>query len=185
LAPLDHPLAGTALLDYWSQKLSRKIFGLPKFEFEGFDQAAAMELKKVYDQNRGGIWGDTTTEVARPFVERNLADLTLLLDTIEAGGAVPIVVVFPAVGQMDDLKKVRAEGGADAFAAARAKRVRVLGDVTELAEARGLVAVDLLEPYMDSEVRPYGDVDLSHPSVTGQHIAADALVEALKAAGAY
>ncbi len=185
LAPLDHPLAGTAMLDYWSQKLSRKVFGLPKFEFEGFDQAAAMELKKEYDKHREAIWTDSTLPVARPFVERNLADLTKLLDTIEASGATPLVIVFPTVGQMDILKQVRADGGAEAFAAARATRVRVMRDVVEHAEARGLIAVDLLEAYMDSEVRPYGEIDQSHPSVAGQRIAADAVVAALKAAGAF
>lgn len=185
LAPLDHPLAGTAMLDYWSRSLSRKVVGLPKFEFEGFDQAAAMELKKVYDANQFAIWQDSSSEVARPFVERNLADLTILLDSIEAGGAVPIMLIFPTVGQMDDLKKARAELPAEEFKVVRAKRVRALQDVVDHASARGVTSIDVLDAYMDSEVRPYGAVDLTHPSVVGQRIAADAVLKALKDAGAY
>ncbi|QDV06814.1 GDSL-like Lipase/Acylhydrolase [Planctomycetes bacterium Poly30] len=185
LAPLDHPLAGTALLDYWSRNLRYKVIGLPKFEFKGFDQAAAMEMKKVYDAHQFQIWHDAGSEVARPFVERNLSDLTVLLDAIEAGGATPIMVVFPTVGQMDDLKKARAEMSPEEYAAARAIRTRALTDVAEHARARGVLTVELLDAYMDSEVRPYGDVDLTHPSATGQRIAADAVLAALKEAGAY
>lgn len=185
LAPLDHPLAGTALLDYWSRKLRYKVIGLPKFDFTGFDQAEAMEMKKVYDEHRATIWQDSGNEVSRPFVERNLRDLTALLDTIEAGGAVPIVLIFPTVGQMDTLKEARAKLSAEEYAAARSKRVRALTDVAEHAKARGVRTVDVLDAYMDSPVRPYGDVDLTHPSATGQRIAADAVLAALKEAGAF
>lgn len=184
LAPLDHPLAGTALLDYWSRNLRLKVIGLPKFEFEGFDQAAAMELKKVYDEHQFSIWQDSGQAVARQFVDRNLGDMTALLDTIEADGAVPIVLVFPTVGQMDDLKKARKELGPEEYAALKAKRVRALKDVVDHATARGVLAFDLLDEYMDSEVRPYGDIDLSHPSAAGQEIAADAVIDALTKAGA-
>lgn len=183
LAPLDHPLAGTALLDYWSRNLSRKLIGLPKFEFVGFDQEAAMERKKVYDANTMSIWQDSSTEVARPFVESNLADMTALLDAIEADGAKPIVLIFPTVGQMDDLKKARAEGPPEAYQDLRAKRVRALRDVADLAAARGVPHMDLLDSYMDSKVRPYGAIDLTHPSQVGQQIAADAVVAVLKETG--
>lgn len=186
LAPLDHPLAGTALLDYWSRNLRLKVIGLPKFEFEGFDQDKALELKKVYDELlRGGMWKDSSTEPAQQFVERNLQDLTALLDTIEAGGAVPIVVTFPTVGQMDDLKKVRAEESPEAYAEMRRQREYAMGRVAEHARARGVIAVELLDAYMDSEIRPYGAVDLSHPSAAGHRIAADAITAALKEAGAF
>ncbi|MEM8710113.1 MAG: SGNH/GDSL hydrolase family protein [Planctomycetota bacterium] len=184
LAPLDHPLAGTALLDYWSRNLSRKLIGLPKFEFVGFDQAAATERKKVYDANNDSIWKDSSSEVARPFVEGNLADMNSLLDAIEADGARPIVLAFPAVGQMDDLKKVRAEGSPEAYQELRSKMVRVLNDLGELAAARSVPYVNLLDAYMDSKVRPYGAIDLTHPSTVGQEIAADAIVAVLKEAGA-
>jgi lysophospholipase L1-like esterase len=186
LAPLDHPLAGTALLDYWSRNLRLKIIGLPKFEFEGFDQAAAMEMKKVYDQLiGGGLWKDSSTEAARPFIDRNLGDLTALLDTIEADGAVPIVVVFPTVGQMDDLIKSKAEDTPEAYAEMRTKRTFAMSKVTELAQKRGVATVDLMDAYLESKVRPYGAVDLSHPSAHGQRIAAEAITAALKEAGAF
>lgn len=185
LAPLDHPLAGTALLDYWSRNLRLKVIGLPKFEFQGFDQAAALELKKVYDKHNKAIWEDSTIEEGKVFIERNLADLTALLDTIEAGGAVPIVVTFPTVGQMDSLKVAKRDAKPEDYAYFRARRVHVLGAVGDHARARGVATVDLLDAYMDSQARPYGAIDLSHPSPAGQRIASDAILAALKEAGAY
>ncbi len=186
LAPLDHPLAGTALLDYWSRNLRLKVIGLPKFEFEGFDQEAALEMKKVYDQLLvGGMWKDSSVEAAKPFIERNLGDLTALLDTIEAGGAVPIVVAFPTVGQMDDLRKSKVEDSPEAFAEMRAKRTYAMTKVIEHAQSRGVATIDLMDAYVESPVRPYGAVDLSHPSAAGQRIAADAITAALKEAGAF
>ena len=186
LAPLDHPLAGTALLDYWSRNLRLKVIGLPKFEFEGFDQAAAMEMKKVYDQLIAeGLWKDSSIEPAQPFIERNLADLAALLDTIEADGAVPIVLAFPTVGQMDDLIQAREDGDAEALAAMRVKRTFAMTKVIEHAQERGVLAVDLMDAYVESEIRPYGAVDLSHPSPHGQRIAAEAITAALKEAGAF
>ncbi len=186
LAPLDHPLAGTALLDYWSRNLRLKVIGLPKFEFEGFDQPAALELKKVYDQlMKEGLWKDSSIEPAQQFIERNLGDLTALLDTIEAGGAVPIVVAFPTVGQMDDLKTSQAGDSPEAYAELRTKRAYAMTKVLEHAKARGVLTVDLMDPYLDSPLRPYGAVDLSHPSAAGQKIAADAITAALKEAGAF
>ena len=61
---------------------------------------------------------------------------------------------------------------------------RIQADLTAFTEARGVAVVDLLDDFMDSEVRPYGDVDQSHPSVHGYGITAARVAEALEAAGA-
>ena len=50
--------------------------------------------------------------------------------------------------------------------------------------AARVALVDLLDDFMDSEVRPYGDVDQSHPSAHGYGITAARVAEALEAAGA-
>jgi len=181
LAPLDHPLAGTALLDYWVRKLRKRY---PKFEFEGFDQAAAQELKPFYDQNRPLVEHNSGHPEARRYVERNLADLGALLDDVLADGAVPVLVIFPSVGQVDALKATRADDPAEKYAADRAVIARIQADLTAFTEARGVAVVDLLDDFMDSEVRPYGDVDQSHPSVHGYGITAARVAEALEAAGA-
>lgn len=180
LAPLDHPLAGTALLDYWVRKLRKKY---PRFEFEGFDQAAAQEIKPYYDQNRPLVEHNSGHPQARPYVERNLADLGALLDDIQADGAVPLLVIFPSVGQVDALKAARADKPAAEYQGDLDIIARIQRDLTEFTEPRGVQVVDLLVPYMDSEVRPYGEVDQSHPSVHGYGIAAAAVLEALVAGG--
>jgi len=180
LAPLDHPLAGTALLDYWVRKLRKKY---PRFEFEGFDQEAAQEIKPYYDQNRPLVEHNSGHPQARPYVERNLADLGALLDDIQADGAVPLLVIFPSVGQVDALKAARADKPAAEYQGDLDIIARIQRDLTEFTEPRGVQVVDLLVPYMDSEVRPYGEVDQSHPSVHGYGIAAAAVLEALVAGG--
>jgi lysophospholipase L1-like esterase len=180
LAPLDHPLAGTALLDYWVRKLRKKY---PKFEFEGFDQAAAQEIKPYYDQNRPLVEHNSGHPEARPYVERNLADLGALLDDIKADGATPVLAIFPSVGQVDALKAARADKPAAEYEADLAIIARIQRDLTEFVRPKGVAVVDLLVPFMDSEVRPYGEVDQSHPSVHGYEIAAWAVLEALVAGG--
>lgn len=176
LAPLDHPLAGTALLDYWVRKLRRPK---PKFEFEGFDVEAAKALKPYYDKNRDLVEHNSGHADARPYVERNLADLGALFDTIEADGARPILLIFPSSAQVDALKGFRDEGDAAKLAERRGVIARIQSDLTEFATTRGVTVVDLLDAYMDSEERPYGEIDLSHPSVAGQRLAAEALAKVL------
>ena len=180
LAPLDNPLAGTALLDYWVRKLRKKY---PRFEFEGFDQAAAQEIKPYYDQNRPLVEHNSGHPEARPYVERNLADLGALLDDIKADGVTPVLTIFPSVGQVDALKAARADKPAAEYEADLAIIARIQRDLTEFAGPKGVTVVDLLEPFMDSDVRPYGEVDQSHPSVHGYGIAAWAVLEALVAGG--
>lgn len=180
LAPLDHPLAGTALLDYWVRKLRKKN---PRFEFEGFDQAAAQEIKPYYDQNRPLVEHNSGHPEARPYVERNLADLGALLDDIKADGVTPVLAIFPSVGQVDALKAARADKPAAEYEADLAIIARIQRDLTEFAGSNGVAVVDLLVPFMDSEARPYGEVDQSHPSVHGYGIAAAAVLEALVAGG--
>ena len=181
LAPLDHPLAGTALLDYWVRKLRKRY---PKFEFEGFDQAAAQELKPFYDQNRPLVEHNSGHPEARRYVERNLNDLGALLDDVVADGALPVLVIFPSVGQVDALKAARAEKTADELAADRAIIARIQEDLTASCAARGVAVVDLLDPFMDSDVRPYGEIDQSHPSAHGYVITAERVLGALEAQGA-
>ncbi len=176
LAELDHPLAGTALLDYYVRKLNPPK---PKFRFEGFDQEAAQAIKPFYDKNRDLIEHNSGHPDARVYVERNLADLSALLDSIEADGARPVLVIFPSSAQVDALRGFRAEGDPDKLAAKWAIIARIQADLTELATGRGVTVVDLLEPYMDSEERPYGEIDLSHPSVAGYRIAAEAVAAVL------
>jgi|GEM_PF-3052807 len=180
LAPLDHPLAGTALLDYWVRKLRKKY---PKFEFEGFDQAAAQEIKPYYDKNRPLVEHNSGHPEARPYVERNLADLGALLEDIKADGATPVLTIFPSVGQVDALKAARADKPAAEYEADLATIARIQRDLTEFVGLKGVAVVDLLGPFMDSEVRPYGEVDQSHPSAHGYEIAAWAVLEALVAGG--
>jgi lysophospholipase L1-like esterase len=180
LAPLDHPLAGTALLDYWVRKLRKKY---PRFEFEGFDQAAAQEIKPYYDQNRPLVEHNSGHPEARPYVERNLADLGALLDDLKADGVTPVLAIFPSVGQVDFLKAARADKPAAEYEADLAIIARIQRDLTEFAGPKGVAVVDLLVPFMDSDVRPYGEVDQSHPSVHGYGIAAWAVLEALVAGG--
>ena len=180
LAPLNHPLAGTALLDYWVRKLRKKY---PRFEFEGFDQEGAQEIKPYYDQNRPLVEHNSGHPQARPYVERNLADLGALLEDIKADGVTPVLAIFPSVGQVDALKAARADKPAAEYAADLAIIARIQRDLTEFAGPKGVAVVDLLVPFMDSEVRPYGEVDQSHPSVHGYGIAAFAVLEALVAGG--
>ncbi|MDG1984744.1 MAG: GDSL-type esterase/lipase family protein [Planctomycetota bacterium] len=180
LAPLNHPLAGTALLDYWVRKLRKKY---PRFEFEGFDQEGAQEIKPYYDQNRPLVEHNSGHPEARPYVERNLADLGALLEDIKADGVTPVLAIFPSVGQVDALKAARADKPAAEYAADLAIIARIQRDLTEFAGPKGVAVVDLLVPFMDSEVRPYGEVDQSHPSVHGYGIAAAAVLEALVAGG--
>jgi lysophospholipase L1-like esterase len=180
LAPLDHPLAGTALLDYWVRKLRKRY---PRFEFEGFDQAAAEQIKPYYDQNRPLVEHNSGHPEARPYVERNLADLGALLDDIKADGVTPVLAIFPSVGQVDALKAARADKPAAEYEADLAIIARIQRDLTEFAGPKGVAVVDLLVPFMDSDVRPYGEVDQSHPSVHGYEIAAWAVLEALVAGG--
>ncbi|MEM6567999.1 MAG: SGNH/GDSL hydrolase family protein [Planctomycetota bacterium] len=181
LAPLDHPLAGTAILDYWVRKLRT---GPRHFEFEGLDRERADELKPFYDANRPLVEHNSGHADARPYVERNLRDLGALLDAIEADGSLPIVMVFPSAAQVDALVASRVNDPPEAYEEARATIARIQADVTELARSRDVAVVDLLEPYMDSEVRPYGELDTSHPSVHGYAVAVSALVDALDEAGA-
>ena len=134
LAPLDHPLAGTALLDYWVRKLRKKY---PRFEFEGFDQAAAQEIKPYYDQNRPLVEHNSGHPKARPYVERNLADLGALLDDIKADGVTPVLTIFPSVGQVDALKAARADKPAAEYEADLAIIARIQRDLTEFAGPKG------------------------------------------------
>jgi lysophospholipase L1-like esterase len=180
LAPLDHPLAGTALLDYWVRKLRKRA---PRFEFEGFDQEGAQEIKPYYDQNRPLVEHNSGHPQARPYVERNLADLGALLDDLKADGVTPVLAIFPSVGQVDALKLARADKPAAEYAADLAIIARIQRDLTEFVAPRGVTVVDLLEPFMDSEVRPYGEVDQSHPSVHGYSLGAGKVLEALATGG--
>jgi lysophospholipase L1-like esterase len=180
LAPLDHPLAGTALLDYWVRKLRAKQ---PEFVFDGFDQAAAEELKPYYDKKRGIVEHNSGHPTSRPYVERNLRDLRALFDAIEADGARPILLVFPSVGQVDALKRARADKTEAEYAADHGVIARIQSDLAAFSAERGVTVVDLLGPYMDSEIRPYGEIDQSHPSVHGYALAAEALVEPLAGEG--
>ena len=120
---------------------------------------------------------------ARPYVERNLADLGALLDDIKADGATPVLAIFPSVGQVDALKAARADKPAAEYEADLAIIARIQRDLTEFVRPKGVAVVDLLVPFMDSEVRTYGEVDQSHPSVHGYEIAAWAVLEALVAGG--
>lgn len=180
LASEGHPLAGTAILDWYTRKL-RKV--TPRFEFEGLDVEAAKAMKPFYDQNTGVVEHNAGDPRSRPYVERNLLHLGQLFDVIESDGAQPVLLIFPSVGQMDALKQQRAELPAEEYQASRGLVARIQTDLTEFARARSVPVVDLMEVYMDSEVRPYGDVDLSHPSVHGHQLAADVLHTALEVGG--
>jgi lysophospholipase L1-like esterase len=180
LASEGHLLAGTAILDWYTRKL-RKL--TPRFEFEGLDVEAAKSLKEFYDQNTGIVEHNAGDPRSRPYVERNLLHLGQLFDAIGADEARPVLLIFPSVGQMDALKQQRAELPPEEYQASRALVARIQSDLTEFAQGHAVPVVDLLDAYMDSEVRPYGDVDLSHPSVHGHQLAADVLHRALEAAG--
>ncbi|MEM1451289.1 MAG: GDSL-type esterase/lipase family protein [Planctomycetota bacterium] len=172
LAPLDHPLAGTALLDYWVRKLRRSR---PKFEFEGFDQESAAALKPFYDKNRSLVEHNSGHPDARPYVDRNLVDLGVLLDAIRDAGAKPVLLVFPSVGQVDGLNAIRRDTP-DEYDKTRGVIARIQADLTAFCTVREVLVVDLLDAYMDSDVRPYGEVDTSHPSVHGYGLAVAELV---------
>lgn len=180
LASEGHPLAGTAILDWYTRKLRKKT---PRYEFEGLDVETAKALKEFYDRNTGIVEHNSGDARSRPYVERNLQHLGQLFDAILQDGAHPVLLIFPSVAQMDALKQQRAELSPAEYQAGRALVARIQTDLTEFARGRNVPVVDLLDVYMDSEVRPYGDVDLSHPSVHGQQLAADVLYGALDAAG--
>ncbi|MEZ6013835.1 MAG: GDSL-type esterase/lipase family protein [Planctomycetota bacterium] len=180
LAPTDHPLAGTAILDWYVRKFRPTK---PNFQFSGLDVDAAKSLKPFYDTNRDLVEHNAGDPRARPYVERNLEHLGLLFDAIQQDGAQPVLLVFPTVGQMDALKAKRASSPEPEYLADRAIVARIQADLAAFAASRGVLSVDLLDAYMASEVRPFGSVDLSHPSVRGQQLAADALAAALEAAG--
>jgi lysophospholipase L1-like esterase len=180
LASQDHPLAGTAILDWYTRKL-RKV--TPRYEFEGLDVEVAKELKPFYDKKPEIVEHNAGDARSRPYVERNLLHLGQLFDAIAGDGAQPVLLIFPSVGQVDALKQQRAELAPEEYQASRAIVARIQADLTEFARARSVPVVDLMDAYMDSEVRPYGDVDLSHPGVHGHQLAAEVLHAALEAGG--
>jgi hypothetical protein len=84
---------------------------------------------------------------------------------------------------MDALKQRRAEHSNEEYLAERAIVARIQSDLAEFARGRGMPVIDLLDPFMDSEVRPYGEVDLSHPGVHGHQLTADVVFAALESNG--
>lgn len=182
LAPVNHPLAGTAILDWYVRKL--RPVKPDYFRFDDVSVEEAKALKTFYDQNRDIVEHNSGEPRSRPYVERNLEHLGQLFDAIEADGARPVLLIFPSVGQMDALKAKRKDAPVEAYLADRALIARIQTDLTEFAAGRKVLTVDLLDPYMDSAVRPYGEVDQSHPSVHGHQLAAEVLLRSLQGAGA-
>ena len=109
---------------------------------------------------------------ARP--ASNVRLVTILREPLARIASLYNMIVLEHGG--NDTSRTAAEYEADLAIIARIQR-----DLTEFVGPRGVAVVDLLVPFMDSEVRPYGEVDQSHPSVHGYGIAASAVLETLAA----
>lgn len=179
LTPEDHPLAGTALFDWYVRKL-RPI--KPVYRFDDPEIEAGRELKDFYDRNTELFETDSSDPRTRPYVERNLDHLGRLFTAIEADGAKPVLLVFPCTRQVLALKEVAA-GSPEQRAAVEAKAVRVLDDLAAFAAGRGVLHVSMLADFVAADPWPYGEREVTHPSVHGHQLAADRLFSALRDAG--
>ncbi len=181
LSQMDHPLAGTALLDWYVRK-ARPV--KPNFVFNGLDTEVAQGLKGFYDQNTTLFDFDAGDERARPYVERNLGHLGQLVAAIQADGARPVLLVFPSAEQVVDLETKQGALSEADYAARRAAVTRIQRDLAGFAAERGILHVDLLETFLAGGPGTFDDVDLSHPGEHGHRLTAEALQRALAEAGA-
>ena len=103
-------------------------------------------------------------------------------EAIRDAGAKPVLLVFPSVGQVDGLNAIRRDTP-DEYDKKRGVIARIQSDLTAFCTEREVPVIDLLDAYIDSDVRPYGEVDTSHPSVHGYGLAVAELVPVVLARG--
>lgn len=164
----------TALLEFLNQELGLSA------ALSGSNQTPEQRAYiRAFHEHRDEIYLDPRSEVGAPYLRACLSALEQLIGATRADGTKLLIVAFPARFQVNPLRAALRDGGD--VAQLLAERCRVQAEVRALAEAHGVPFLDLMHPFVGSDIDPYGKVDKGHPSPAGYTLAAHEILRSLRA----